>query len=189
MGRVAVVGAGMTKFVRRAEESPGELAALAVEMALADADAVLFLHDLTRLGEPAYEAAEAEIAARLPAGVLHVFNKADLAGPGAPAADALTLSARTGAGLERLRQELLARAGWQASADGVCIARARHLHALQRARGHLLDAAAHAAASDQALDLLAEELRLSHAALGEITGQVSADDLLGEIFSRFCIGK
>jgi tRNA modification GTPase len=84
---------------------------------------------------------------------------------------------------------LLQRAGWHASPEGVFIARARHVSALQRTREHLGSAQAHADAPDPALDLLAEELRLAHDALGEITGAFSADDLLGEIFSRFCIGK
>ena len=69
------------------------------------------------------------------------------------------------------------------------IARARHVQALQAARLHLQEAQARLAEADAALDLLAEELRLAHNALGEITGAFSADDLLGEIFSRFCIGK
>jgi tRNA modification GTPase len=154
--------------------------------AIAEADAVLFLHDLTRRGEPAYEAAEAVIAARLPAAVLHVFNKADAAGA---ELGGLSLSARTGEGLEALRQELLRRAGWLSQPDGVFIARTRHVQALQRTREHLARAQAHAAARDAALDLLAEELRLAHGALGEITGAFSNEDLLGEIFSRFCIGK
>ncbi|MDE2276111.1 MAG: tRNA uridine-5-carboxymethylaminomethyl(34) synthesis GTPase MnmE [Burkholderiales bacterium] len=158
--------------------------------ALAEADAVIFLHDLGRRGEPAYEAADAAIAARLPAGVpvLQVYNKADLPGAAAPV-DSLALSARTGAGLPALRQALLQQAGWQAVPEGLVIARARHVQALQRARTHLLAAQALAAAPDAAFDLLAEELRLAHRALGEIVGQFSNEDLLGEIFGRFCIGK
>ena len=69
------------------------------------------------------------------------------------------------------------------------IARTRHLRALQRTRRHLQAAHAHAAQATAPLELLAEELRLGHDALAEITGSFSADDLLGEIFSRFCIGK
>ncbi len=158
--------------------------------AIGQADAVLFLHDLTRRGEADYDAAEAGIAAQLPAGVpvLHVFNKADLVGT-LPAPEGIVLSARTGVGLAELRQALLAQAGWVAAPEGLAIARARHVHALRRAREHLLQAQALAAQRDAALDLLAEELRLAHRALGEITGQFSTEDLLGEIFSRFCIGK
>jgi len=155
------------------------------------ADAVLWLHDLTRLGEPDYAAGEAHIAARLPAGVplLHLWNKHD-AQPTAviPPGD-IALSAKTGEGLAALRQRLLALAGWQGGAgEGLFIARERHLQALARAAGHLKLAAAHLSGSAM-LDLLAEELRLAQNALGEITGQFSADDLLGVIFSRFCIGK
>jgi len=158
--------------------------------AIGDADVVLMLHDLTRRGEPAYEAADAAIAAQLPAGaILHLFNKADLAASQDLPDGALALSARTGAGLDALRVALLERAGWQALPDGVFIARARHLHALALARTHLRAGQDLLGAAAPALDLLAEELRLAHRALGEITGQFSADDLLGEIFSRFCIGK
>jgi tRNA modification GTPase len=166
--------------------------------AIAEADAVLFLHDLTRRGEAAYEAAEAAIAhqlaavARVPAGrILHVHNKADSlpGGAGAPADGGITLSAKTGTGLDALRAALLDRAGWQAATEGVAIARKRHVLALQRCAAHLAEARAHAAQGDAALDLFAEELRLAHEALGEITGVFTSDDLLGEIFAGFCIGK
>lgn len=153
------------------------------------ADAVVLLHDLTRRGDEAYDAADVEIAARLgaPERVLHVFNKCDVAP--AHAAPGLHLSAHSGEGLDTLRRALLERAGWHASPEGVFIARTRHVQALQAARAHLDAARALAARADAALDLLAEELRLAHDALGEITGRVTADALLGEIFGRFCIGK
>ncbi len=100
------------------------------------------------------------------------------------------LSAKTGAGIDALRRELLAVAGWQGGAgEGRFIARERHLQALRLAREHLNVAADHAAQSDRVLDLFAEELRLAQEALAEITGEFTADDLLGVIFSRFCIGK
>ena len=157
---------------------------------------MVLLRDLTRIGEAAYDAGEARIVERLGAltagRVLEVFNKADAAAPAqiaAQGADALRVSAVTGAGLEGLRQALLARAGWQAAGEGVFHARARHVDALQRAGMHLDAAEAHAAAGDRALELVAEELRAAHDALGEITGTFTADDLLGAIFSRFCIGK
>jgi len=164
------------------------------------ADAVLFLHDLTRAGEPAYEAEDARIDGRLPAALrrnarlVHVFNKADAVPPVARAAlprakEAVVLSALTGAGIDTLRQKLLELAGWHAQPEGLFIARTRHVEALRRSRDHLLQAQAQAARADAALDLLAEELRLAHDALGEITGVFTPDDLLGEIFSRFCIGK
>ncbi len=165
--------------------------------AIAGADVVVFLHDLQRQFEPAYAAAELDIAARLPAGVpvLHVFNKADLSKDNGlsqgtnQSADAVRLSALTGLGLADLRAALLRHAGWQASDGGLFTARARHVQALQAASLHIQGAQAHAAVRDAALDLLAEELRLAHRALGEITGVFTSEDLLGKIFSGFCIGK
>ena len=159
--------------------------------AIAQADAVVFLHDLTRCGQPDYDAAEAHIATRLPAGVpvLHVFNKADLSGLPAPPGPGVLLSARTGQGLDALRQELLRLAGWQAAPEGLFTARTRHVQALRRALDHVHAAQAHAAQGNAALELFAEELRLAHRALGEITGEFSNEDLLGVIFSSFCIGK
>ncbi|MBL0149859.1 MAG: tRNA uridine-5-carboxymethylaminomethyl(34) synthesis GTPase MnmE [Ideonella sp.] len=161
--------------------------------AIAQADAVLFLHDLTRRGEPAYEQAEQAIAERLHAEsltrLIHVHNKADAAGATPPPAEGLAISAKTGQGLDALRHALLQRAGWHDSPDGVYLARKRHVQALQRCREHLAAAHSHADRDDTALDLFAEELRLAHDALAEITGAFTSDDLLGEIFGRFCIGK
>ena len=159
-----------------------------------NADAVLFLHDLTRVGEVDYDTADADIAtalrSRLPASVavIDVWNKADAALSQAERVG-LTLSARTGEGLQALRQKLLQQAGWQQASEGLFIARERHVQALHRVREHLEMAGAHLAAQAQNLDLLAEELRLGQNALNEITGEFSADDLLGVIFSSFCIGK
>ena len=158
------------------------------------ADALLFLHDLTRREDPAYQAADAQIqralADRRPAGLalLEVWNKAD-AHAGPVPEGGLALSARTGQGLEALRRKLLEVAGWQSSAEGVWLARERHVHALRRVEQHLAAANAYLAPQALALDLLAEELRLGQNALNEITGEFSADDLLGVIFSTFCIGK
>jgi tRNA modification GTPase len=136
--------------------------------------------------------AEQDIVARLPAGIarLSVHNKIDLAGETARVVETgdateVWLSAKTGAGVALLRRELLRLAGWQPAGEGGFMARARHLAALHRARGHLLDATV----LGKQLELQAEELRLAQEALAEITGEFSPDDLLGEIFSRFCIGK
>jgi len=161
--------------------------------AIADADAVLFLHDLARADDPAAQADDAAIAAALAdahsAAPLHVYNKRDLA-PARPLPEgALALSAQTGEGLDALREALLERAGATHVPDGVFIARTRHVEALTRTDAHLQLAQAHADQRDAALDLFAEELRLAHGALMEITGEFTADDLLGEIFGRFCIGK
>jgi len=161
------------------------------------ADAVLFLHDLTRAGLADYAAADAEILRnlrqKLPASVpvLDVWNKQDAAPAAgvAGAAQGIVLSAKTGLGIEALREQLLAMAGWQSVPEGVYLARARHVQALGRVETHLALASSHLAAQAQLLDLLAEELRLAQNALNEITGEFGADDLLGVIFSRFCIGK
>ncbi|QDQ26878.1 tRNA uridine-5-carboxymethylaminomethyl(34) synthesis GTPase MnmE [Chitinimonas arctica] len=132
------------------------------------------------------------ILARLPDALprLHVFNKIDLTGEtlgqgeedGHPV---LRLSAKAGLGLDALRAKLLEMVGWGGSDAGVFLARERHLDAIRRADQHLVTAAA----VWQQVELFAEELRLAQLALSSITGEFSADDLLGEIFSRFCIGK
>ncbi|MBT9456742.1 MAG: tRNA uridine-5-carboxymethylaminomethyl(34) synthesis GTPase MnmE [Burkholderiaceae bacterium] len=159
--------------------------------AIADADVILFLRDLTRIGEPAYDADDEAIALRIGQGsrVLQVFNKADAVPGLALPEGALSLSAKTSAGIADLRLRLLQQVGWHATPEGVYIARQRHVSALQRTREHLDLAQDMATLPVPALDLLAEELRLAHDALGEITGAFTPDDLLGEIFSRFCIGK
>ncbi len=179
-------------------EAGDEVERIGIERAwghIEQADAVLWLHDLTRQGAPDYAAAEAQIARgladRLPAGVpvLHLWNKHDAVPHAAIAPGDTALSARTGEGLDALRRRLLELVGWQGGAgEGLFIARQRHLQALARAGEHLRTAQAHLDGA-AALDLLAEELRLAQQALGQITGQFSADDLLGAIFARFCIGK
>ncbi|QIL82411.1 tRNA uridine-5-carboxymethylaminomethyl(34) synthesis GTPase MnmE [Diaphorobacter sp. HDW4A] len=165
------------------------------------ADAVLFLHDLTRVKDADYAAADAQIATELAdqlhekVPVIDVWNKTDAASVAAP--DELQagrmaqvqLSARTGDGLEQLRRKLLEIAGWQSAPEGIYIARARHIAALREVDAHLMESAAQIHASNPALDLLAEELRLSQNALNTITGEFTSDDLLGVIFSSFCIGK
>jgi tRNA modification GTPase len=167
---------------------------------IGQADAVLFLHDLTRQSDASYRDADAHIqatlqdrvAAHVP--VLHLWNKADAHATELPAsndaAHSLTLSAKTGLGLSDLRQQLLNVVGWQGgSAEGLFMARERHVQALHEVDNHLMQANACLQAQRPALDLLAEELRLSQNALNTITGEFSSDDLLGVIFSSFCIGK
>jgi tRNA modification GTPase len=130
---------------------------------------------------------EQTILTRLPAiPRITVHNKIDLSAESPRAAgEEVWLSAKTGAGMDLLRQKLLELAGWQASGEGAFMARSRHLDALGRAASHLQQARQ---ATSQ-LEVFAEELRLAQSALSEITGEFSADDLLGEIFSSFCIGK
>ena len=159
------------------------------------ADAVLFLHDLERMDAPESVAADADIASALAQKLPHsipvidVWNKLDRAPQVAQAPPGLRLSARTGEGLDALRRKLLEVAGWQSAPEGIYIARARHVQALQAVGAHLQAAADQLATQGPALDLLAEELRLAQNALSDITGEFSSDDLLGVIFSSFCIGK
>ena len=132
------------------------------------------------------------IDSRAPAGAarITVVNKIDLSGEAPGAADGLVrLSALTGDGIDLMRQALLQAAGFQPGAEDVFTARERHLQALREALEHVALARGHGQQGDRALDLFAEELRLAHQALGQITGAVTADDLLGVIFGRFCIGK
>ena len=153
------------------------------------ADVILRLVD-ARVGASA-SATEA-IDARLPQAVERIIiaNKIDLVGLEAGRVEEngvvrLQVSAKKGAGMELVRAELLRVAGWQAHGEDLILARERHLQALRAALAHMGTAAGQSAA----LELFAEELRLAQDVLGEITGEFSADDLLGVIFSRFCIGK
>jgi tRNA modification GTPase len=153
--------------------------------ALERADVALLLVDASHgIGER-----EATILERLPAiPRLTLHNKIDLTGePPRQSEDRneIWLSAKSGAGVALLKQRLLALAGWQSAGEGAFMARRRHLDALHEAEHHL----ATAGESLGQLEFLAEELRLAHQALTSITGEFTADDLLGEIFSRFCIGK
>lgn len=142
---------------------------------------------------------DSAITTRLPSHVpvLRVYNKIDLLTAEQQAAlpaqesgaTVLPISARKDIGLDTLRRTLLDIAGWNPGSESPWLARERHLRALERAEYHLSLAAEHATHSDQVLDLFAEELRLAHLDLCSITGEFSSDDLLGEIFSSFCIGK
>ncbi|MBL8420131.1 MAG: tRNA uridine-5-carboxymethylaminomethyl(34) synthesis GTPase MnmE [Dechloromonas sp.] len=154
-------------------------------------DVVLVIVDArTGVGE-----AERNILARLPDGLrrITVYNKIDLSDRlpechEEPDSTAISLSARSGNGIDLLRRELLRVAGWH-QAEDVFIARERHLRALAEAQQHIYAAQDLVAGVLPALELLAEELRLAQQSLAAITGEFTADDLLGVIFSRFCIGK
>lgn len=172
--------------------------------AIARADLVLYVMDVT--AAPREAAVAADLATlHSDAAVLKVWNKIDLVkgsvegsdpdhlrgltpSPGSDPFEALSISARTGAGLDALRARLRQAAGYQAGEQGAFSARRRHLDALARARAHA-GAARAQLESGRSPELAAEELRLAHAALGEITGETTSDELLGEIFSSFCIGK
>ncbi|MES2509084.1 MAG: tRNA uridine-5-carboxymethylaminomethyl(34) synthesis GTPase MnmE [Pseudomonadota bacterium] len=177
-------------------ETLDEVEKIGVERAwteIESADAVLFLHDLTQLADAGYAAGDATIrdvlAKKLPTTtpVIDVWNKSDVAA--APAGDGIAISAKTGGGLDALRQRLLTLVGWQSAPEGVFMARERHVQALQKVQAQLARASAQLLSTAPALDLLAEDLRQAQLHLGEITGQFTPDDLLGEIFSKFCIGK
>jgi tRNA modification GTPase len=185
-------------------ETSDEVERLGIARTLAEierADVVLHLVDATApaadaavLAQVQAQLAKARAAPRVP--LFTVVNKIDLTGaaPGATG-EQIRLSARTGVGLDALRAALLRVAGWDADTRGesVFLARERQLDALRRAHAHLQDAAARADVAhgygNAQLELFAEELRLAGNALAQITGEFSADDLLGRIFSRFCIGK
>jgi tRNA modification GTPase len=156
------------------------------------ADVILHLLDAS-LGP---SRADEEIVAAFPDNVpvVRIWNKIDLSGHRATAdrsddATHIYLSAHEKTGIDLLRAELLRVAGWQQTGESLYLARERHLIALRAARRHLDVAAEHAARDDQSLDLFAEELRLAQDQLSSITGEFTPDDLLGVIFSRFCIGK
>ena len=125
--------------------------------------------------------------------VLEVNNKLDLLA-NSPISDqtekqSLFISAKTGQGIEILKQKILELAGWGGSQEGVIVARRRHLDCLDRAATHLEQSQQFAANGNISLELFAEELRLAQDQLGQITGKLLPDDLLGKIFSQFCIGK
>ena len=190
--------------------SEDEVEKIGIERAwteIENADAVLFLHDLVRWNDAAesanYQDADAAIATQLASllpkrvPVIQVWNKVDAAQATQTAAAIqtdhesvnITVSAKNGQGLETLRRTLLQVAGWQPAAEGVYIARERHVQALRQVSAHLDLADSELKAKSQALDLLAEELRLAQNDLSSITGEFTSDDLLGVIFSKFCIGK
>jgi tRNA modification GTPase len=176
-------------------ETTDEVESIGIARTLAEverADVVVHLVDAARPSADADVLAQVTARTRRGVPLLTVVNKIDLTGAAARVeGDTIYLSARNGQGVELLREQLYRLAGWDRSAGGenVYLARERHLQALSQARSHLEVAALHAARRDAVLDLFAEELRLAQGQLASITGEFSADDLLGVIFSRFCIGK
>ena len=172
-------------------ETSDEIEAMGISrtwQAIDRADVLLLVVDAAQGMAAPDRAIVGRLPKRLPRVV--VFNKIDLTGEDATAASVagethVRLSAKTGAGLELLRRALLSVAGWQATGEDVFMARERHLVALTRATECL----ERAASVIERPELFAEELRLAHRELGAITGEFTSDDLLGEIFSRFCIGK
>jgi len=182
-----------TAGLRESDDPIEQIGMQRTREALARADLVVSVRAADVSAAPAdVSPAAARALAMLPASVarLEVINKIDLSGEVASEARCdgawtLRLSARTGEGIDLLRSALLSLGGHSETGEGIFLARARHLLALEAAQGHL----AVAAAEGLAADMLAEELRLAHEALGSIVGRVTPDALLGEIFGRFCIGK
>ena len=161
--------------------------------AVEEADAVLAVVDDRRGLEAADRAILDRVPERLPRVVVH--NKIDLTGAAAGDREErgvgffrIGLSAKTGEGIDRLCERIKALAGYEPRAEGVFMARRRHLAALDDALA-ALDAARRGGDEGAGSELVAEDLRLAHRALGEITGEFTADDLLGRIFASFCIGK
>jgi tRNA modification GTPase len=175
-----------TAGLRETQDPIEQEGARRAHAAAAQADRILWLYD-AREGEQAARRAASEVLADAQS-VTIVLNKIDLiAGAKPPAtADCVPISALTGEGLDELVANLKASAGWREGAEGSFTARRRHLDALERAYAHL-EASRDPLASQP--ELAAEELRMAQTALGEITGEFTSDDLLGEIFSSFCIGK
>jgi tRNA modification GTPase len=164
------------------------------QQAMQRADRVLLLLDDSDATTETFDAVKLELPPGVPCTV--VRNKIDKSGraPGVAvppdkngSATEIALSALTGAGLPALREHLKACMGFQSAGSGTFSARRRHLDAMQRARRHVVDGLSRL--EQKQGDLAAEELRLAQQALGEITGEFAADDLLGRIFSSFCIGK
>jgi tRNA modification GTPase len=160
--------------------------------AIEHADLALIVTDAREPDHPADQAISGELPPSL--GRILVRNKIDLARLEARASHTggiatVALSAKTGAGIGLLREAILEVVGAHEDMEGTFLARERHLRALADAGEHLAAAAAHLAAASPPLELFAEELRQAQEALSAITGEFTADDLLGEIFGRFCIGK
>ena len=183
-----------TAGLRETDDPVEKMGMARTRSAIAKANLVLLLVD-SRWGiTPEDQAILDTLPAELP--IVYVYNKIDLLDRssavdyGAGTTAGVYISAKTGAGIELLRQKLLETAGWESGSagEGIFMARQRHLRALVAASEHLENARG-LAVSEIDLELLAEELRLAQRALSSITGEFGADDLLGEIFARFCIGK
>ncbi len=158
--------------------------------AIRNADAILWIQDARRDDEASLDAMSEEPPVNVP--LIAVRNKIDLTGeaPGLhnDLPEVVNISAKTGAGIDGLREQIRKLAGHEDLGEGAFTARRRHIDALARADDHF-QTGCKALEDAKAGELLAEELRLAHEALGEITGAFTSDDLLGKIFSEFCIGK
>ncbi len=182
-----------TAGLRAASDAAEEEGVRRARTEMRRADRVLYVLDATRAGEQSAAELAAELEALPPdVPVTLVVNKIDLTGVAAHAIQGaptqIFLSAKSGAGLDLLRTHLKESAGYRDSESGALAARRRHLDALKRAQA-LVQSAAEVLQRPQTFELFAEDLRLAQHALGEITGEFTSEDLLGAIFSSFCIGK
>ena len=155
------------------------------------ADLVIFLTDAQ--SAPQQDGLKTQILREIPpkCAVLELVNKADLLQESlkTTSSEALLISAKTGEGIEGLKQKILELVGWAGPQEGAILARRRHLDCIERAAEHIEKSEEFAANGNNSLELFAEELSLAQRHLGEVTGKLLPDDLLGKIFSQFCIGK
>jgi len=156
------------------------------------ADLVIFLTDAESGARQ--DELKIQILKELPpkCAVLELINKVDLlqdASKVSSPPNTLLISAKTGVGIEQLKQKILELVGWSGPQEGTILARRRHLDCIERAAEHIEKSEQFAANGNNSLELFAEELSLAQKHLGEITGKLLPDDLLGKIFSQFCIGK
>lgn len=172
-----------TAGLRESQDAVENMGIARTHQTLQRADLILLLLDATLGLTPEDETILASLPVDTPR--LLVFNKSDLRQESGQMPGAVHVSAKTGEGIDDLRTKLLELIGWRNQESGTFMARERHLRALNLAQAHLVQAASVLSSPE----LFAEELRLAQLALSGITGEFSADDLLGEIFSRFCIGK
>ncbi len=156
------------------------------------ADLVIFLQDINSQNTTE-DNLRAQILRTIPikCPVLEVGNKSDLATSQKNSLNnsMLFISAKTGDGIDALKSKILETVGWGGTQEGVVLARRRHLDCLERAADHIRKSEEFVANSNISLELFAEELRLAQDQLGQITGKILPDDILGKIFSQFCVGK
>lgn len=181
-----------TAGVRETQDKVESIGIERTLQAVENADIVLHLIDSTHQssdeeGQKILEKVMQRVSAGVP--VLHVLNKCDLGSTSIPNPNWITISAKTGMGIEALEKKLLELVGWENKPESTFLARQRHLEALSKAYEHLKLAENFVNYPEPPLDLLAEELRLCNEELGQIVGETTPDDILGMIFSRFCIGK
>lgn len=161
--------------------------------AIKDADLIIHVKDATKQNFDSTLDLQLEIEAKLieverSIPIIEVWNKIDLCNKPSDLSG-IQISAKIGSGIDELKTAILRQLGWEDQVENTYIARTRHLDAIKKAQVHLIEAGKYLSQGNRTLELFAEELRLSQEYLGEITGKLLADDLLGKIFNSFCIGK